>query len=85
MSTDTRRLQDLLAHRPLQVDLELTIEHRVHAYAQRLNARLAQTGDSDPYDTRDDRDLAQVIMLLCETALDSDEHATEHPDPPASS
>jgi hypothetical protein len=75
MSTGTQRLHDLLAHRPLQIDLELTIERRVHAYAQRLNARLAQSGDSDPYDTSQDGELAQVIMLLCETALDSDQHA----------
>jgi hypothetical protein len=84
VSTDAQRLYDLLAHRPLQVDLELTIERRVHAYAQRLNVRLAQTGDSDPYDTSQDGDLAQVIMLLCETALDSDERVTRHSGPPAS-
>jgi len=70
------RLRDLLSSRTLEVDLELTLERRVRAYAQRLNERLARSGDNDLYDTSEDRDLAQVVMLLCETALDSDEQAT---------
>lgn len=67
------RWLELLEHRGLEVDLEATLERRIRAYAQRLNARLALEGDRDPYDLGDDEELGTVIMLLCETALDADE------------
>ena len=70
------RLRDLLSVRPLEVDLELTLERRVRAYAERLNQRIARSGDNDLYDTSKDTELAQVVMLLCESALDSDERAS---------
>jgi hypothetical protein len=79
LSSSAERLRDLLAHRPLEVDLELTLERRVRAYAQRLNHRLARSGDHDLYDTRKDAELAQVVMLLCETALASEEQAMPPP------
>lgn len=66
-------LNDLLARRPLLVDLELWIERRVRLYADRSNRRLALEGDTDPFDVDDDGDLAQVIMLLCEEGLAHDE------------
>jgi hypothetical protein len=69
------RLRDLLSVRSLEVDLELTLERRVRAYAERLNKRLARSEDSDLFDTSKDAELAQVVMLLCESALDSDERA----------
>ena len=69
------RLGDLLAHRPLTVELELRLERRIRLYADRLNQRLAKEGDTDPYQLDHDEDLANVIMLLCETKLDEDEHA----------
>jgi hypothetical protein len=69
------RLHDLLARRPLSVELELRLERRVRLYADRLNRRLAEQGDTDPYDVELDEDLANVIMLLCETKLDEDELA----------
>jgi hypothetical protein len=73
MMPHARRMADLLSHRPLVVDLERPLERRVRAYAQRLNYRLAATGDNDLYKVNDDVELAQVVMLLCETALDADE------------
>ena len=66
------RLQEMLEHRELVVDLEGTLERRVRAYGERLNARLAAERDDDPYDLEDDRDLAQVVMFLCEAALDDE-------------
>ena len=66
------RLREMLEHRELTVDLEGALERRVRAYGERLNARLAVEGDDDPYDLDDDRDLAQVVMYLCETALDDE-------------
>jgi hypothetical protein len=71
------RLRELLAHRPLTVDLELVVERRVREYGARLNARLAESGDGDLYDLADDGELAAVIMLLCEAALDADEQAED--------
>ena len=53
--------------------IELTIERRIRLYADRLARRLAELGDDDPYDLDDDRDLAGLLMLLCEAALDMDE------------
>jgi hypothetical protein len=73
MSAREQRLRELLASRRLEVDLEVAIERRVRAYGERLNARLALEDDGDPYDVSDDEELAAVIMLLCETALDADE------------
>lgn len=67
------RVRELLASRPLTVELELLLERRVREYGERLNTRLAQSGDDDLYDLADDRDLAQLVMLLCETALDAEE------------
>jgi hypothetical protein len=67
------RLVEMLASRRLEVDLELGLERRVRAYAERLNARLALEGDRDPYDLGNDDELAAAIMLLCETALDAEE------------
>jgi hypothetical protein len=67
------RLHDLLANRAVRVQLELRLERRLRLYADRLNRRLAAQGDTDPYDLGDDDDLANVIMLLCETQLDEDE------------
>jgi hypothetical protein len=67
------RWLELLEHRRLEVDLEPALERRIRAYAKRLNARLAIEGDRDPYDLADDEELAAVIMLLCEAALDADE------------
>jgi hypothetical protein len=61
---------DLLRHRPLTLELELSLERRIRAYAERLNARLA---DGDPFDPSDDSDLAALITLLCESALEADE------------
>ena len=69
------RLHDLLASRPLTVQLELRLERRARLYADRLNRRLAAQGDTDPYDVDQDEDLANVLLLLCETQLDEDEHA----------
>jgi hypothetical protein len=74
--TDPRdRLSRLLASRPLTVQLEGRLEHRIRLYADRLNRRLASEGDTDPYDVDDDDDLANVVMLLCEANLDQDEDA----------
>jgi hypothetical protein len=70
MSTPQQRLAELLTHRTIELDLELSLERRIRAYAQGLNARI---NDTDPYDPTDDTDLAQLITLLCEAALDSDE------------
>jgi hypothetical protein len=64
---------ELLEHRRLEVDLEPVLERRIRAYAVQLNARLAREGDRDPYDLSEDEELAAVIMLLCETALDAEE------------
>jgi len=64
------RLRDLLASRPLRVELTLPLERRVRLYADRLNQRLAAQGDTDPYDV----ELANVIMLLC--AFDDDEQTS---------
>jgi len=69
------RLRDLLADRPLTVQLELRLERRARLYADRLNQRLAAQGDTDPYNPGVDEDLANVLMLLVETALDDDERA----------
>jgi len=69
------RLRDLLADRPLTVALELRLERRARLYADRLNQRLAAQGDCDPYNIDVDEDLANVLMLLVETALDDDERA----------
>ena len=69
------RLNVQLACRTLAVEFELVMERRVHEFGRRLNARLAEGGDHDLYDLSDDRDLAQVVMLLCEAALDADEAA----------
>ena len=66
-------LDDLLSERPLTVALELTVERRIRLYADRLARRLEQVGDDDPYDIDNDRDLAGLVMLLCEAALDMDE------------
>jgi hypothetical protein len=63
----------MLAQRPLTVEFEGLLERRVRAYGERLNARLANTGDLDLYDLGDDHDLAQLVMLLCEAALDVDD------------
>jgi hypothetical protein len=71
------RLRELLANRPLTVDLELVVERRVREYGAQLNARLALEGDRDPYDLSDDEELAAVIMLLCEAALDAEEQAED--------
>ncbi len=73
MSPSDDWLEDLLSERPLTVALELTIERRIRLYADRLARRLAELGDDDPYDLDDDRDLAGLLMLLCEAALDMDE------------
>jgi hypothetical protein len=73
MSAQEQRLRELLASRRLEVDLEVAIERRVRAYGERLNARLALEGDHDPYDLSDDEELAAVIMLLCEAALEAEE------------
>jgi hypothetical protein len=70
------RIRDLLASRRLSVELEQQLERRARLYGDRLNQRLAAQGDTDPYDVDDDHDLAQILMLLAETALDHDEHAT---------
>jgi hypothetical protein len=72
-SQSAERWLELLEHRGLEVDLELPLERRIRAYGERLNARLALDGDREPYDLSDDDDLAAVIMLLCEAALDADE------------
>ena len=69
-------MSDLLAHRSLVVRLELRLERRIRLYADRLNRRLAAYGDAIPYDVEDDRDLASLVMLLCETSLDEDEDAS---------
>ncbi len=69
------RLRDLLADRPLTVALELRLERRARLYADRLNRRLPAQGDTDPYNIDVDEDLANVLMLLVETALDDDERA----------
>ena len=70
-------LNDLLAARPLSVELELRLERRARLYADRLNQRLGAQGDADLYDIDDDRELAQILMLLCETALDNDDDASD--------
>jgi hypothetical protein len=70
---DVARLQELLEHRELVLDLEASLERRVRAYAVQLNARLAHEGDRDPYDLSRDEELAAVITLLCEAALDAEE------------
>ncbi len=72
MSEPGDRLRDLLADRPLTVRLEAGLERRARLYADRLNGRLAKQGDTDPYDTRRDDELANVLMLLAETALDDE-------------
>lgn len=69
------RLADLLASRPLTVQLERRLEDRARQYADRLNKRLAAGGDTDPYDVGRDEDLASMIMLLCETQLDEEDEA----------
>ena len=69
------RLREILEHRELVVDLEALIERRVRDYAAQLNARLALEGDRDPYDLTSDKELAAVIMLLCEAALDAEEQS----------
>jgi hypothetical protein len=66
-------LGDLLAQRPLTVALELILERRVRLYADRLNRRLGESSDSDLYNVDEDEDLAQIVMLLCEIALEADE------------
>jgi hypothetical protein len=48
MSDGRGELDDLLAQRPLVVELERIVERRVRLYADRLNRRLASAGDSDP-------------------------------------
>jgi hypothetical protein len=73
MSAQEQRLRELLASRRFEVDLEPGLERRVRAYGERLNARLALEGDRDPYDLGEDQELAAVIMLLCEAALDAEE------------
>jgi hypothetical protein len=73
LASDPRRLQRVLSHRRLEIDLEEALEQRIHAYAAGLNARLA--GDGDPYDTRRDEGLAEVIILLCESALERAEQS----------
>lgn len=75
MSEDERRarqLREMLAHREIAFDLELILERRVRSYGEQLNARLARRGDTDLCDLTDDRDLAQLIALLCEAALDAE-------------
>jgi hypothetical protein len=66
----------LLVSRRLTVELEQGLERRARLYADRLDRLLAAQGDTDPYDVIDDDDLAQILMLLAETALDHDEHTT---------
>ena len=75
MHEPVQRLRQLLAGRPLTVELRRRIEHRIRLYADRLNRRLAAEGDTDPYRVDDDRELAHVIMFLVETKLDEDEDA----------
>jgi hypothetical protein len=74
-------LGDLLAQRPLTVALELILERRVRLYADRLNRRLGESGDSDLYNVDEDEDLAQIVTLLCEIALEADERRSSLADP----
>ena len=46
-------------------------------YGAGLNARLAESGDRDLYDLREDGELAAVIMLLCEAALDAEQQGED--------
>jgi len=73
MSDGRGGLDDPLAQRPLVVELERIVERRVRRCAERLNRRLASAGASDPYVVDDGRELARVVMLLCEAALEADE------------
>jgi hypothetical protein len=75
MPDPNQRLRQLLADRPLTVQLEQRLEHRIRLYADRLNRRLAAQGDTDPYSVDEDHELAHVIMFLAETKLDEDEQA----------
>jgi hypothetical protein len=61
------------AQRPLEVALEDRLERRIRLYADRLNRRLAPPDAPQLVAVDDDRDLAEVVMLLCEIALEFDE------------
>jgi hypothetical protein len=77
MTDPAQHLRQMLAERPLTVQVEQRLEHRIRLYADRLNRRLAAQGDTDPYRVDDDHELAHVIMFLAETKLDEDEHADD--------
>jgi hypothetical protein len=79
MGDPHHRLRELLACRPLTVQLEQRLEHRVRRYADRLNQRLAAEGVDDPYVLDGDQELANVVMFLCEAKLDEDERASASP------
>jgi hypothetical protein len=66
-------LDELLAERPLEVTLPATLERRIRLYIDRLNRRELAEGADNAYDVDSDSDLALIVLLLTEIALERDE------------